>query len=170
VIGARRSQLILQFLGESLLLSFIALPLAVILYEIIHPIFYSYIGNFSSLGFTQQLSSSIWNYPFLLKYLLLATIFTGILAGLYPALFLSAVQPLRILRGSLQTGRKKKRGSKFMIVFQFSLAVIFIACSGILKHQSGQLLKADLGYNRERVAFIRLVQSFTDWSSFHYQC
>ena len=68
VIGAKRTQLIRQFLGESLLLSFIAIPAAILLYELIHPVFYAYMGSFALASFIPQVSNSIWNYPFLLKY------------------------------------------------------------------------------------------------------
>lgn len=156
VVGAKRSQLIFQFLGESLLLSFIAIPAAILLYEIIHPIFYSYMGNFVLASFAPQVSNSIWNYPFLLQYLVIAAILTGIFSGLYPAFFLSSFQPLEVLKESFKTGRKKKRGSKVMIVFQFSLSVIFIASAGILRNQFEHIWEADMGYNREHVAVIQL--------------
>jgi putative ABC transport system permease protein len=156
VVGARRTQLIVQFLGESLLLSFIAIPVAILLYEIIHPIFYSYMGSFALASFIPQVSNSIWNYPFLLQYLVVAAILTGIFSGLYPAFFLSSFQPLQVLKESYQPGRKKKRGSKVMIVFQFAFSVIFIASAGILRHQFGHIWEADMGYNRERVAVIQL--------------
>ncbi len=156
VVGARRTQLIIQFLGESLLLSFIAIPAAILLYEIIHPIFYSYMGSFALASFIPQVSNSIWNYPFLLKYLVVAAILTGIFSGLYPAFFLSSFQPLQVLKESYQPGRKKKRGSKVMIVFQFAFSVIFIASAGLLKHQFEHLWDADMGYSRERVAVIQL--------------
>jgi putative ABC transport system permease protein len=162
VIGARRPQLILQFLGESTVLSFIALPLAIILYEIIHPIFYAYMGDFSLVTFVPQVSNSIWNYPFLLKYLVAAAILTGIFSGLYPAFFLSGFQPLHVLKENFKPGRKKKRGSKVMIVFQFSLAVIFIACASLLKYQSGHLFEADFGFKRENVAVIQLGEEAQD--------
>jgi putative ABC transport system permease protein len=156
VIGARRPQLILQFLGESTVLSFIALPFAIILYEIIHPIFYAYMGDFALVSFVPQVSNSIWNYPFLLKYLVVAAVFTGVFSGLYPAFFLSGFQPLHVLKENFKPGRKKKGGSKAMIVFQFSLSVIFIACAALLKYQAGHLYEADLGYNRGKVAFVQL--------------
>jgi len=156
VIGAKRPQLIMQFLGESTLLSFIAIPFAVILYEIIHPIFYAYMGDFVLVSFVPQVSNSILNYPFLLKYLVVAAILTGIFSGLYPAFFLSSFQPLHVLKENFKPGRKKKRGSKAMIVFQFSLSVIFIACAALLKYQTGHLLEADFGYNRDKVAFVQL--------------
>lgn len=162
VIGAKRRQLIVQFLGESVLFSFIAIPLAIILYEIIHPIFYAYMGDFALVAFIPQVSNSIWNYPFLLKYLVVAAILTGIFSGLYPAFFLSSFQPLHVLKENFKLGRKKKRGSKAMIIFQFSLSVIFISCAALLKYQSGQLLEADLGYNREKVAFVQLGKESLD--------
>ena len=156
VVGAKRSQLIIQFLGESLLLSFMAIPAAILLYEIIHPIFYSYMGSFALASFIPQVSNSILNYPFLLQYLVVAAILTGIFSGLYPAFFLSGFQPLQVLKESFKPGRKKKRGSKVMIVFQFAFSVIFIASAGILKNQSGRLWEADMGYNREQVAVVKL--------------
>ncbi len=156
VVGAKRSQLIVQFLGESLLLSFMAIPAAILLYEIIHPIFYSYMGSFALVSFIPQVSNSILNYPFLLQYLVVAAILTGIFSGLYPAFFLSGFQPLQVLKESFKPGRNKKRGSKVMIVFQFAFSVIFIASAGILKNQSGRLLEADMGYNRERIAVVQL--------------
>lgn len=154
VIGARRSQLIKQFMGESLLLSFLSLPLAVILYEMIHPVLAAYLGDFSMITFVSQVSNSIWNYPFLLKYLLMAAVLAGLFSGLYPALVLSAFQPVQVLKGSLKTGKKKRRGSKIMIVFQFTLSIIFIVAASLLKDQFSHFRKADLGYNREQIAVL----------------
>jgi putative ABC transport system permease protein len=149
-------------LGESTVLSFIAIPFAIIFYEIIHPIFYAYMGDFALVSFIPHVSNSIWNYPFLLKYLFVAAILTGLFSGLYPALFLSSFQPLHVLKENFKPGRKKKRGSKAMIVFQFSLSVIFIACAALLKYQAGHFLEADFGYNRENVAFVRLGKASLD--------
>lgn len=162
VVGAKRPQLILQFLGESMVLSIIAIPLAIILYEVIHPIFYTYMGDFALVSFVPQVSNSIWNYPFLLKYLVGAAVLTGFFSGLYPAFFLSSLQPLHVLKENFKPGRKRKRGSKAMIVFQFSLSIIFISCAALLKYQAGHLFEADFGYNREKVAFVRLGKEVQD--------
>ncbi|MFC2158731.1 FtsX-like permease family protein, partial [Acidobacteriota bacterium] len=156
VIGARRSQLVKQFLGESLLLSLIALPVAIIIYEMIHPLLSSYLGDFALLDNTVQVSNSILNYPFLLKYMLIAAALTGLFSGLYPALFLSAFHPSLALKGSLKAGRKKRRGSKFMIIFQFALSILFIVLAGILRDQYGEFVRADLGFNRKQVAAVQL--------------
>lgn len=155
VIGASRMQLVRQFLGESILLAFISLPVAVILYEGINPLFNTILKDVSLFTMTSQVSNSIWHYPFLLKYMVLAAVLTGIFSGFYPALVLSSFRPAHILKGSVQSGRKKRRGTKLMIVFQFTLAVLFIAAAGLIKNQTSHLFNADFGFNRKRVAIIR---------------
>ncbi len=160
VVGASRRQLIFQFLGESVLLSIISLPAAVILYELFHPILYVSFGNIAGMGFTSNVSNSIWNYPFLFKYLILAAVLSGIFSGIYPALFLSSFHPVRVLKGKFSQGRSKKRGSKALIIFQFCFAVLFIAAASIIKHQFGLLMQADLGYNRQNIAFVNLPRDY----------
>jgi len=156
VIGARRIHLIMQFLGESLLLAFLALPLAVVIYELIHPILTTYLGSFPLIDTSVQVTNSIWNYPFLWKYLLAAVVATGTLSGLYPAFYLSAFRPVQALKGSVQSGRKKRRGSKVMIVFQFAVSVLIIAFAGIMKSQTQEIMNSDFGYSWDRVAYVRL--------------
>jgi len=104
VIGARRSQLIWQFLGESLIMSFIAVPFSIIFYELLHPYFTNYIAPTGNIA---VVSNSIFNYPFLLKYLFIASILTGLFSGIYPAFFLSKFKPVQVLKGNLKSGRKK---------------------------------------------------------------
>jgi len=150
VIGANRFQLIKQFLGESILLALLALPVTVILYELVHPIFTAY------LGYGSDVSNSIFHYPFLLKYLLVAVLLTGFFSGIYPAFFVSSFRPVQVLKGSLQQGRKKRLGSKAMIVFQFAVSILLIILAGTIKGQFKHLLNADLGYSRGRIAVIQI--------------
>jgi putative ABC transport system permease protein len=156
VIGASRRQLMLQFLGESLLLSFLALPVAILLYEMLHPAFYAYLGDLSIVAQTSAVSNSIWNYPFLLKYLVAAAVITGLFSGAHPAFVLSSYKPLSVLSGRFTGGKRKKRGSKALIIFQFSLAVLFIAAASIIQNQTGHFVRADLGYSRDHIAMVRL--------------
>jgi putative ABC transport system permease protein len=156
VIGAKRSQLIMQFLGESLLLSFLALPVAILFYELLHPLLATYMGTLGTDGFTTQLSNSVFNYPYLLKYMVAAAVLAGLFSGIYPAFFLSSFPTLHVLKGRFRFGTKKKRGSKTLIVVQFAFAVIFIAAASIIKFQFGQLLRADLGFNRQQIAVVRI--------------
>jgi len=156
VMGARKYQLIFQFISESLVLSFIALPVAIILYELCEPIYTAYLGTFSGVGHFSNVPNSIWNYPFLLKYLFGTALFVGLFSGIYPAFYLSAFQPTMVLKGSLQIGTNKRRGSKVLIVIQFTLSIILIAAASLAKDQFDTLLKSDFGFNREGVAFVKL--------------
>jgi len=157
VVGASRPQLIKQFLGESLLLSFIALPLSIMLYELIHPMLAAATGTPGPMvNYSNNVTNSILNYPFLIKYLVIAALLTGLFSGLYPALFISRFRPVQILKGLIKKTKKTGRGRKIMIVFQFSLSIILIVVAGILKTQTKELVRADLGWNRDRVATIQV--------------
>lgn len=159
VVGARRLQIVVQLVGESVLLALIALPLAVLFYEVIQPIYASYMRVMAaavSESSVTRVSDSILNYPYLLKYALLAALLTGILSGFYPALFLTSFRPVQILKASVRPGRKKRRGSRFMIVFQFTAAVVFIAFAGIMRNQTRSYVRADFGFDRERVATLSI--------------
>ncbi len=151
IMGAGRMQLIRQFLGESILLSLLAVPVAILLYELVHPMLYSFIPNVS------KVSNSVLNYPFLIKYMVIAAVLTGIFSGLYPAIFLSSFKPEQVLKSKRFSGKKKRRGSKFMIVVQFSVAIIFIVFPGTFREQFEYLfIKGNMGYNRDEIAVVRM--------------
>lgn len=154
VVGARRCQLTAQFLGESILLAALAIPPAVLFYEALHPVMTAYLGSVTGMGIVSKLSSSIWNYPFLLKYMVAAALLTGLFSGLYPALILSSLRSVRILKGDLGLGRKKRRGSKFLIAFQFTLSIVIIAGAAITHRQASRFGRADFGFNRERIGVV----------------
>ena len=160
VIGARRSQLIKQFLGESILLAFLAIPLAIICYEIFHPVIAALleksIGMSAELGFHSSVSNSILNYPFLLKYLVIAALLSGLFSGFYPAFFLSTFQPVNMLKGKVLKGKKGGKGRKFLVILQFTISILFIILADTLTHQGDNFINADLGYNRDNVGIIRL--------------
>ena len=159
IIGARRGQLILQFLGESLLLAFLALPIAIILFEFIQPVIQAYFGAGIHPLDSSGTLAGFWNYPFLLKYFFGTALLVGLISGFYPALFLSSFRPVQVLKGQTQIGKRKHRGSKFMIVMQFTLSILFIALAGIAQDQFKHILAGDFGYDREQVAVINLPQN-----------
>jgi putative ABC transport system permease protein len=155
-VGAKRSQIFIQLLGESMLLALLAVPPAILFYELVHPAFYAYMAKAIPTGEMAGVSNSILNYPYLLKYLLAAALLTGLFSGFFPALALSSRRPAQILKGALQTGRKKRRGYKFMIVTQFTLAVLFMTIAGVVRSQFATWVKADFGYSRENLAILRI--------------
>jgi putative ABC transport system permease protein len=156
VVGARRGQIIVQLVGESVLLALFALPLAALLFEIVDPAISNYIRTpMAGLeGVPAGGAGSLLSGAYPLKFALLAALLTGVFSGVFPALRLTAFHPVAILRGSARSGSKKRRGSRIMVAFQFTVAVIFIAFAAIMKSQTRNFLRADFGFDREDVATV----------------
>lgn len=117
VVGANRLQLAKQFLGESILLSLIAALIAIALAEILLPVFNHYAAKDLSI----VLSDSA-----LLLGLIGSIGLTGVLSGLVPAAYLSALEPVRVLKGRLQSGRGALQLRRTLVVFQFTLSLVLI--------------------------------------------
>jgi len=148
VLGSNRRKLIVQYLGESVLTAFFAVPVAILLYEIIMPPFNTYFG--------EQYDLSLWKSPFTLVYMLCIACAAGIVSGSYPAFFLSAFKPVQVLSGNLRSGRSGSKIRKILIISQFLAAAIFIIFSIVIHNQFGYLINLDLGYNRDRVVVVHL--------------
>ena len=151
VIGASRKQLMWQFLGESVLLSLIAFPLAIVLKEIIQPLFvYLVASELSPAG------PEIWNNPLMMLVLLGVTIIVGIIAGSYPSMLLSRLEPAKILRENLTTGKKGVHIRQTLIVLQLIAAIFSMLVTMVSFNQYNYLLKFDVGYERDRVLAVPL--------------
>jgi len=155
VIGAHRFNLIKQFLGESVLMSILAFPASVVFYEFIRSIMIM-------LGSSDR--GALWDNPVKLLVYLGIFVFIGILAGTYPAFFLSAFKPVKVLKEEIKSGKKGTRFRKIQVVFQFSLTIIFITLTIVMGRMSDHLLKIDLGFNRKNVMIVPLAG--TDRSNF----
>ena len=117
--GAGRSEIIGQFLGESVVISFLALLLALVIVYFILPLFNNLAGK--------QIALAGLFEPLLFLLLISVTLVTGILSGSYPALFLSSFQPVRVLKGEILSGGKSQAVlRKSLVVFQFSLTLFLI--------------------------------------------
>jgi putative ABC transport system permease protein len=145
VVGARRGQLIRQFLGESLLLSLLALVFALVLTELSLPWFNAFVQKDLSL------------FDNLSVCLLLSGIALGVgfLAGCYPAFFLSAFRPVQVLKGSLSGGATRSRFREALVVFQFSIAIGLVTGTLAITRQVAYLNQKDLGFNKEQVVVVR---------------
>jgi len=146
VIGGQRKQLIMQFLGESYILSFIAFVLAIALVQLALPIF-------------NELSNKVLSFSYLLSFKLVAGylavfLFTGMLAGFYPALVLSGFNPVDALYNR-QKHTGKNYLSKSLVVLQFTLATFFIIATITIYSQFNYLMHFDLGYNDQNVVSIK---------------
>ncbi len=147
VLGSNRSSLIAQFLTESVLTSFIALLLALIIAELMLP----YFNQLSGKEITLRLFSTSWMLPALL----FTTLIVGLLAGLYPAFFLSAFEPIKVLKGKLASGFKAGWLSNSLLVFQFTAAIILIVGTLVIYSQLNYIRNKKLGYNREQVLVLK---------------
>ncbi len=149
VVGAQRAELIQQFLGESILLAFLSLALAVMLVEFALPFFNDFTGK--TLGFRTQ--------DFALHLAMLAGIglIVGVVAGSYPAFFLSAFRPVAVLKGRRLRGR---RGSNFragLVVAQFVIAVVLLISTFAVYRQLAFISNQKLGFDQEQVLILPTV-------------
>jgi predicted permease len=143
VVGARRSNVIKQFFGESLLLAAIALCVALGLVFLLLPAF----NNIAQ----KNLSLSPGNIVSILVGLLGITLFTGLISGSYPALFLSAFHPVRVIKGTTSKSSQKPMLRRTLVVFQFTIATVLIIGTVIVYKQLNYIRNKDLGFNRQQV-------------------
>jgi len=162
VAGAYRAQLIRQFLSESLLVAFFALLIALALAAALLPGFNQLAGKTLSL---HQLFSAE-----MLIIVIATTLIAGLLAGAYPAFYLSSFQPVAVLKGSVQSGKSKGALRKILVTFQFIVSIIMIIATLVVSDQLSYIQNKDLGYDKNNVmviemqdtAFIRKIPSFRD--------
>jgi len=146
VVGASRSQIAKQFLGEAMFMSFLSMGLAILLVFMLFPVF----NNFSG----QKLSLHSGNSISILLMLLGTTLFTGFISGSYPAFFLSSFKPIQILRSKITKNGRDSVLRKILMVFQFSISICMLLCTIIVSQQLKFLQNRDLGLNREHVITI----------------
>jgi hypothetical protein len=145
VVGALRSTLIAQFVGEAVLLTFLSIIIAIILTALTIPAFNQLTGKHLSLPFDQP--------TFWLTILALLLI-TGFVAGSYPALFLSSLKPVRVLKGSLKFNWSASFFRKALAVFQFAMSVFLVIAMIVVYKQLNYIQTKNLGYERDNLVYI----------------
>lgn len=148
VVGAKKGNLIWQFYGESILLAFIGLFFSILIIFFVLPGFSTFTGK--NFTFTTLL-----HWQFLLG-MFSVTFLTGLFAGSYPALFLSAFQPVKILRGGLNIGAKGSLFRKILVVVQFTLSISLIIGTVVIYNQLQFMKTKKLGYDKEHLIYIPL--------------
>ena len=147
VVGSSRAQLIGQFMGESLLFSFLALLLSIGLLLLLLPAFNQFTGKAIQLPLTE---------PFFWTSLVVVMVVTGIVAGSYPALYLSSLQPVKTLKGVLTFTRGSIFLRKGLTVFQFVLSVFLLIATIVISRQTAFIQHTNLGYDRENLIYVRV--------------
>jgi putative ABC transport system permease protein len=146
VAGANKRKIIVQFLGESLLIVFVAHVIAMIFVELLLPSFNNFNGklvavNYQSAGLYIGLISII--------------LFCGLLAGSYPALYLSSLRPMDIMKGNITRNPGNKQFRRVLVIFQFSLSVMLVICTLIVVSQLSFMQKKNLGFNKDNIGYFQ---------------
>ena len=145
VVGARKISLVVQFIGESVLFSAIAFIVALAIVQI------------SLTGFDELVAAPLkidFGNPYFWLYSFAFILVTGILAGSYPAFYLSASQPISVLKGVFKNVHALVTPRKVLVVLQFTFAVILIICTIIVQRQIQYALNRDAGYNRNDLIYV----------------
>jgi len=145
VVGAVRGVLIRQFMGEAVMLTIIAVVISIILVLILLPVFNSV---------TQKDISYPFGHIAFWLWLVGLTLITGILSGSYPALFLSAFNPVTVLKGAVKLSTGSAWFRKGLVIFQFFLSAILIIGTIVVSKQVGYIQAKNLGYDRENLIYI----------------
>ena len=146
VMGSVKKQLVVQFLTESVLLTFFSMLL-------------SYVLIFLLLPYFNQLANKNISFDFFLSYKLVLAVFlvsfiAGILAGIYPAFFLSSFNTIRVLKGASMQGSQRKPLRSGLIVFQFFVSTALIIATIIIYRQLHYMQNKKLGYDKDQVLFL----------------
>ena len=147
-VGARRRQLIGQFLGESVLLSFVSLIIAIAIVIYFLPSF--------SLLVERPLELNPWSSSSLLANLLGLVVMVGLVSGSYPAFYLSSIRPIGALNRSATHPKQHNRFQRILIISQYTISIILIISSIVVFSQYRFIQKKELGFDRENIIAIRI--------------
>lgn len=141
VVGASRGSLILQYMGESMMMAFLSLLIAIVLVALFLPAFKEITGKNILLQFSPNLifSASV------------ITFITGLIAGSYPAFYLSGFRPVSVLKGKVNTSAGESWLRKGLVVFQFAVSVVLIVSVLVVYKQMNLIQTVNLGYNKDNV-------------------
>jgi putative ABC transport system permease protein len=149
VFGAHKAELIKQFIGESIIITFISIVIGLIAYEIFKIIIQD--------SLPRQMLADFYNNIIMVIIVAALTIVVGVLAGYYPALYLSRFRPIAVLQG--KTGFRSSRSllRKGLVVFQFTIAIGFICSTAILFRQTNFIMNMEPGFDKENMLVINLI-------------
>jgi putative ABC transport system permease protein len=147
VIGALKSSLISRFIGESILLAFIAGSIALMIVQLCLP------------GFNQLTDKNLfipYGNPAFWLFTIGFIVFTGLLAGSYPAFFLSSFQPVKVLKGAFNKANALVTPRKVLVILQFTFAIVLIICTIIVKQQIDYAKDRESGYDKRNLIYLFL--------------
>jgi ABC-type antimicrobial peptide transport system permease subunit len=153
IIGAGKKELFLQFITETIVLFCFAITLAIILINLLMPLYNEISGKQLSFSFSDV---RVW------EAVGAAVLGTLIAAGIYPAIQLSSFKPIQSLKGKITSGIDKATLRKGLVIFQFAISIILLVCTIVMSSQIKFIKKKDLGYDKSYVFSVPLTQEITD--------
>jgi len=147
-LGAYKSQLVKQFLGESIVMSILALLVGLLIAYLLLPYFNKVAGKGISINFSEN--------PVLFIGLIGIIIFVGLFAGSYPAFFLARFRPVQVFKGDIRQGYKSYRFRSILVVTQFVISIALIICTGIISDQINYMKNKRLGFNKEHMLVLSI--------------
>lgn len=144
--GSTRGMLVAQFLSESFILSFISLLLALVIIKVSLPYFSNLLGT--------RLELDLLSYWYTIPVMLLFTVLVALLAGSYPAMFLSSFNPYEVLKGNISGSMKNGRLRRVLVVFQFAVSILLIVGTLVMYRQISFMLNKDVGFSKEQLIVI----------------
>jgi len=150
VLGASRTQLILQFLGESVSFSLVSLLIGLVLVKVLFALtpIGDLLGKQELMSFTEE--------PLLLWAMLALSLVTGLVSGVYPAFYLSSVLPISALTTTSRSGKKGFWLRQFLVLLQFVISIGVIACTILMVAQMNYIANKPLGFSKENRVVVRL--------------
>jgi putative ABC transport system permease protein len=152
VLGADRQLLVRQFMAETILMSLIALVVALLIAWLFLPTFGNFTGKLLSLNF--------FSHPEYLLGLLVLVLLVGLLAGSYPSLFLSGFQPVKVLKGTYKIGSIHEKLRSFLVIGQFAISVILIVAVMVVLNQLDFMKNKDLGFDKDEIVVLPAYDEF----------
>ena len=153
-VGAQRKEIMAQFLSESVLVSWLAMLLAFVLTWLLLP----WLNKVSA----QQLDINILLKWQIIIPILLVPFVVGIISGLYPAIFMSSFQPVKVLKGFLKSGGANISFRQVLVTLQFSISIILIICTAIVFSQMRYMQRKSLGFDKEHIVNLPYATELND--------
>ncbi len=160
-LGSNKTQLVAQFIVESIFMSIISVFLAVGIVESLLPLFNDISGKSISLG--------IFSHLYSIPVLIIFAVVVGIIAGSYPAFFLSSFMPMQVLKKDKRKGSRNSLLRSGLVIFQFSVSIILFIGTLVIYNQLHYIMNKNLGFNKEKVVVIKKTDDIgTQIESFKY--
>jgi putative ABC transport system permease protein len=150
--GSTRGKLISQFLSESVIMTFVSLVLAIVIVQVVLPVYGNWLGR--------ELSFKLFSSPYMIPGLLMFGFIVGIIAGLYPAFFLSSFSPTKVLKDQTLAETKGIGLRNILVIFQFSASIFLIIGTLIVNRQMNFIQNKDVGFIHKNILILRTPASY----------